>query len=465
MPRWTRALLLTIAAGLGACAEQVTRALPDDPEVHAWILLTQSGPSGAWIPTSAAIDAPLRALAFDGSTDLYLLGYHQAAASLRLGGAWPSVDTCHPCAWLTPDRTYHSTAGSAGWTLEQNLPSALSRVLVPDFAGRCDPNACPSFSYNDLRLPLGLSDATSCETMGALACVNAAAVPLDASSALVIQEDGAAHRVFADRAEPSCDFSEVLPLDGWSSRQGALWLLGTDDRLYRAELSGLPASGPCAIAEVVEPLPGEPVRRLAVSETNPSQFFALTTSRAFARYDGQRWEILYRFPKTRELPAGEVVWIGPGHAAAVLDTSEVVEWTNGQLLHHTPLTGVGYNINVMTQARNGRFLIAVDGFGVYGSDQLSGPWEALPGTNIFQHSARLMPWGDFVLFSTAHGLDIYHPVNGRCEGSFALTGHGDPRRMASVGDRTCIISETAVYEPQGMVMRVLRAAADACLTP
>lgn len=403
---------------------------------------------GAWsFGVAAAVD-PLRLIGPALQGELYLLGYSQVPSEID---GWLEM-SCPPCALLDPSEIFRRSPVEGSWSPVASLPEEVRVALVPDFADRCPASGlCPRFRSTDVILPVG----ERCEISGPPVCIPSVAVDLEAGSALVVQMDGSSFRVHSDgTSEPTCDVQALRPLDGWRNAAGALWILRNDLRLARLEISALSSSGPCPIQATIDPPEQAWIEHLAVGDSDQVELFALTSSRALARYDGQRWQVLHRFAEA-EAPVGGVVWIGPEHGAAVRGTGQVVEWQHGQLRTHSPIPGTEGFLHTLGRAPNGRLAVAMDGFGVYQADQPSGPWSLLPGGRSFDSGRRLLGWGPYWLLATGNGIQIYHQGFRLCSDAFFLTGRLDPGKLALFSPAAALIVETRTYDAHGLVMRLL----------
>ena len=380
-----------------------------------------------------------------------MLGYPQEPAEID---DWLSSG-CPPCELGDPRWTFRRPLGEGEWTMPIGGASEeVRRALVPDFADRCPaPGQCSRFHYIDVVLPVG----QSCQTTFSGICEPAVVVEFDAESVLVAQMDGSMFRVRSDgSSEPLCDLHALGPRDGWRNAAGALWILTADLRLARLQVSRLRESGPCPVEAMVDPPEHSKVQRLVVGETEAVEVYALTSSRALARYDGQAWQVLHRFPPPSDTTLGALVWMQPDRVAAVRGTGHVVEWQRGEVRTYSPIPGTQAFLQALALADNGRLAVAVDGFGVYQADQPAGPWLTLPNGHSFAAGKRLLPWGSFWLLATGKGVQVYHQGLGLCAESFALTGTVDPEKLAALSPEAVLIAQTRTYDHQGLVMRVLR---------
>lgn len=384
-----------------------------------------------------------------------MLGFPQEPVEVE---AWLG-NSCPPCELADPSWIFRRSLGEGPWIAAVGVPDELRRALVPDFADRCPPpGLCPQFHYGDVVLPVG----EGCRA-GAAICEPAVAVELDAQSALVAQMDGSSFRVGSDGStEPLCDLRALRPLDGWRNAAGALWILGADLRLVRLEVSKLRASGACPIEAIIDPPEHSKVERLVVGEAGAAELYALTSSRALARYDGQAWQVLHRFPMPTDRTTGALIWIAPDRVAAVRGTGQVVEWQRGELRTYSPIPGTEVFLQAIARADNGRLALGIDGFGVYQADQPGGPWLALPNTHSFEAATRLLPWGQYWLLATANGVQVYHQTLGLCTGSFELTGTIDPGKLTQLSPDAVLVAQTQTYDHQGLVMRVLQSVPTDC---
>lgn len=448
--------LASVGALWAACTtSETTLRAPEGAQATTWVALAHPT-GGPWSVGLAASEDPLRVISPALEGELYLLGYPQGAAEIS---GWLESG-CPPCALSDPSWIYRRPLGEGDWSAALSMPEDLRLALVPDFAERCPaPGLCPSFRYTDAVLPVG----GSCATTGGSICLPMVVVELEPGSVLVAQADGSLFRVREDgQSEALCDLHDLHPLDGWRNAAGTLWILGADRRLARLQVSALTQSGACPIEALIDPPEQALIERLAAGETAPAELYALTSSRALARYDGRAWEVLHRFPPPTDKTIGGLVWIEPDRVAAVRGTAQVVEWQRGQLRSHFPIPGTEVFLHALARAENGRLAVAIDGFGVYQADRPAGPWSTLPNTRSFEAGKRLLPWGPYWLLATANGVQVYHQGLGLCIGSFALTGRVDPEKLAALSPAAVLVAETQTYDAQGLVMRVLHAPRTDC---
>lgn len=457
MRRSRPSLCLASLTALLACTTAETSLLaPEGAQATTWVALARPT-GGPWsIGLAASADA-LHLIVPKLQGELYLLGYPQGPAEID---GWLQ-SSCPPCALANPSEVFRRPLADGAWSPLPSAPEEVRAALVPDFGERCPASGlCPRFRSSDAVLPVG----AGCGTMGGASCVPAVAVELDQGHALVAQLDGSLFRVGSDRgSEPLCELRGLRPLDGWRNAAGALWILAEDLRLARLQVSALPQSGPCPIEAIIDPPERARVQFLAVGESDAVELYALTSSRALVRYDGESWQVLHRFAEGDEAPVGGVVSIEPGHAAAVRGTGQVVEWQRGQLRLHSPIPGTEGFLHTLGRADNGRLAVAMDGFGVYQADQPAGPWSLLPGGRSFDSGRRLLGWGPYWLLSTGNGIQIYHQSQGLCADGFFLTGRVDPGKVAVLSLEAALVVETQTFDAQGLVMRVLEGPRVDCL--
>lgn len=459
-----RRAMLTSLACAGACggADRAHLLLPDDPSIQTWVAATPSrDPSVS--PWSLAIgdgSEILNLFAPSDTAQVFLLGYREPRAAL--GSIGPSDDqSCRACALTHPQRVELATLPHETWSAA-SIPETLADQLVPDRATRCAA-VCPTLVSRDIVIPTGLS-IDQCQLLPA-PCRPIFAAPLDDRTVAVGMASGVILRVGTDgRSRPLCSVTGS-PVGGWPGGGRDLWIATAEGTLRRLDRSALDAPGDCPIAQVIGSPEGATIERVAAAPTSSTEIFALTSSRALARYDGTRWEVLHRFGVNPRQVSGALVWGEPGRVVATRGTQEVVEWKNGVLSTSRPLGGVDGNVNAVGLAREGTLRAAVDGFGVYEAGSIAGPWRPVPGFHTIPDPVSFATFGDHLVLTVDYGAELYHQTAGYCDNALYPIGTYGCRLIAVLGQRAVLVADTRVYSDGGLVMKLLSGPEVDCAPP
>ncbi|MCC7383614.1 MAG: hypothetical protein IT384_17370 [Deltaproteobacteria bacterium] len=454
-----RAILPSLARACLACAcacggaDRAHLPLPDDPSVRTWVAATSSRgpPESPWSLAIGEGSEPLDLIVPSETAEVFLLGYRESRAALgAIGSSGSSGSTgdqsCRACALTHPQRVESLTLPHDTWSAAA-IPETLADQLVPDRATRCAA-VCPTLLMRDIVIPTGLSMA-QCQLLLA-PCRPIFAAPLDGRTVAVGMASGAILRVGTDgRSSPLCSITGS-PIAGWPGAGRDLWIATAEGALRRLDRSALDEPGDCPIEQVIAPPEGAIPEVVAAAPASSTEIFALTSSRALVRYDGTRWEALYRFEiNPRQVP-GTLVWSEPNRVVATRGTGEVVEWKNGVLTTSRPLGGVDANVNAVGVAREGTLRVAVDGFGVYEAASIAGPWLPVPGFHSIPDPVSFATFGDHLVLTVDNGAELYHETAGYCANAVYPIGTYGAHLIAVLGQRALLVADTRVYSDAGL---------------
>ncbi|MCC7385800.1 MAG: hypothetical protein IT384_28380 [Deltaproteobacteria bacterium] len=326
---------LTIGSVTTACSGNELTILAElDPSIR-WVGAIFLSEDGSWEGATALhrreAGAPAWLLTqdapFDQASELVIIGFRAE----DLGALAPSDEGEVSSAPLAPpqpgDRRIRPVLALRG-PLERNgtlrdLESITPPEVTAPWLAPCPRNACaisPLGPSRNVRLGADRSDVR-------------AAVPLAAEppTVLVITRAGGFFRATSSAAVELTDLSTAASFSRVAARDdGELWLttIPAEERVVRY----VPGAGLTTVTRLPDEIslmrrPG----RIAVSPSGPFELYYAGTLGIFARFDGRAWTTLYQATK----PPGEermdvdVVWLGPGRAAALFYESREIVFVDG----------------------------------------------------------------------------------------------------------------------------------------
>lgn len=340
--------------------------------------------------------APLR-LVLDQAAALELAVYTSSLAALGLvPGELDRAPLCaRRCGLLEPEsvwtRVVEPGAASPAWTrVETGLSDALRARLMPEADLRC---GCGELDLEEIVL----------ETSGRVAFLSGRD-----EGAWIGLEDGRLLRLtLPGTVVERCRVETFSLSSGAVDASGALWLSGYLGELVRVApatfedpICGFDLETRAPVAEVIH--------RLSVPTTaeDPLVVYALTSSGAFARFDGQSWTLPERLdvssvPLYARRDTGEIVRLGPSDAVAFAGSDEVIRFA-GTVATRSSIVISGINARLNTGLYDSElgFVLSSDGSGVFVAPSLMAPFTPLSGMfHTALHVGAIHPLGDRLLMT------------------------------------------------------------------
>lgn len=326
---------LTIGSATTACQGNDLTILAElDPSIR-WVGAVFLSQDGSWEGATALHPreegGPARLLAqdppFDQASELVILGFRAE----DLGALAPSDEaelSDEPLALPQPgDRRIRPVLALRGPLERSGTLRDLESITPPEVTASwlapCPRNACaisPLGPSRNVRLGDDRSNVR-------------AAVPLtvEPPTVLVITRDGGFFRATSSAAveltelSTAADFSRVAARD-----DGEIWLTTapSEERLVRY-VAGMGLTTVTRLPDEISLM--RRAGQIAVSPSGPFELFYAGTLGIFARFDGRAWTTLHQ----TTVPAGEermevdVVWLGPGRAAAMFHEARQIIFVDG----------------------------------------------------------------------------------------------------------------------------------------
>lgn len=304
--------------------------LPDLDGAKSYILSveTENRSLGA---RAERYDHPLWVDGLHSQTNLTVLIYDAELESLGLspGAIAPPSDCARSCALLTPARTLRAVSDGEGRILGNGWSENHGVILEPLATtilgpGRCGRRGCLAYDVEEIEAPVDIRTV----------------LPDGPSSVLLGGSSGDAYRLSVDgQIEMVCGPSgELVRVASRPDGGGRVWVAG-DGWSGEIRLSGAFATGPCLVEHRVTLPEGGQARGIAGSaDPSSHEVFVLTDDTAqehleavLFRVDGDSATEVARRPLNMRdagdghgMQSGSVVYLGPGRAAAVFGSNEVL---------------------------------------------------------------------------------------------------------------------------------------------
>jgi hypothetical protein len=348
----------------------------------------------------------------EGHPDMRALFYPCALSALGLDTGWQTLANAPDgIAIPPPSEVLVLQKQASAWTQGTDDGSDASLRLRSNLA-------CARFSATVGRLTVGTPTMPSQPVAGTVA------IALDAHTALVATQDGVFYRV-RDDATPPERLSTISPLlahgAGYRAPDGQLWLYGDRGELAHGDLEH-------GFVSIKTTTTSSSAGHVAIAgptmESVPFELFTVSSTGAFRRFDGARWETIdrggHRSPDSKGL-----VWTGPSEAFAIGVADGVVHYQSGA--HAIEPLGtdrdgsqaIGWapDIGVVVGLNNGLLFVR-------GADA---NWRLLPTGDPGTVHALVAFQGGFIAGRESGNFTQYHLLLGWCPSMPGATA--DPLRM------------------------------------
>ncbi|MCC7383333.1 MAG: hypothetical protein IT384_15965 [Deltaproteobacteria bacterium] len=297
----------------GACASacalgsETEWAPPPEGLAESYVVAVTRGPDLIALAAAPA-DQPIRARGFPAGAQVHLLAYRQTIETLGLtAGDLALGSSCErSCLLVRPEASWSRPVRDGEWT-PSSVPEAVAQGLLPDFAARC---SCVPLRFEVVRFE-GLAPTIFM-------------APRD-DGVLIGRHDGSLLHLGRDRQiSRICGAVGDEFSTGYAARAtSAVWLAG--QRFGSVSLDQASPDAPCPFREAPTWPGADPVVELdGPADEAPFELYALSATGAFARFDGTSWSQLAVVGHDAGTPLyGQVRWIAPGSAAAVLQGHDV----------------------------------------------------------------------------------------------------------------------------------------------
>ncbi|MCC7383734.1 MAG: hypothetical protein IT384_17970 [Deltaproteobacteria bacterium] len=314
-----------------------------------------------------------------------------------VSGALDGAPSCERrCGLLEPDsvwtRVVEPGAASPAWTRgATGLSDALRARLMPEAELRC---GCGEIDLEEIDL----------ETSVRVAFL----AGRDDDTAWIGLEDGRLLQLsLPGTVEERCRVEAFSLSSGAVDASGALWLSGDLGELARVApatfedpICGFDLETRAPVAEVIHRL------SVPTSAEDPLAVYALTSSGAFARFDGQSWTLPERLdvstvPVYSRRDTGEIIRLGPSDAVAFAGSAEVIRLA-GTVPTRSSIVISGINPRLQTGLYDTElgFVVSSAGSGVYMAPSLAAPFTPLTGTfHTALHVGAIRPLGARLLMT------------------------------------------------------------------
>lgn len=383
-------LLAWLLLGSGGCSSAAPEEWIPFPEGQATsYVLGGSDAQGHLLGLVAASGAqPTRARGYPAAAVVHLLVYGESLAELGLtaGEVGPAPACARRCDLLRPVSSWERPMVGGEWS-PAPIPDAIADRLVPDRSTHC---GCAGLTFEDL--DLGTEQPVIF------------AVPRT-EGALIGTRDGALFHVARDhRVERICGPGLEYFSSGYASPAGlTVWLAGT--QFGSVDLSAAVEDQPCPY----RPGPTRATRDTILDldgsrDGDPFEIFALSSTGGVARFDGAAWTELAVVD--RDLVGGyfgDVQWIAPGSAAAVLQGHQVALVSGGSARTElVPFVTDTYGLQ--TAALSERFGLVLGGYHVGLLARREGVWQLIGANRRNNVLGLIVELDDRIFFALGRGV-------------------------------------------------------------
>ncbi len=452
------AALLLVAGG---CHDQrVLAPPPSDADSAGMVMVALDGDAVQWVTAfDLAAGGGYPALSWRGDPELVALGYGCPIERLGLSpGRQPLLDTPRDDLRLPLPRRIDSAQADVGaWSaveMSDGVAAALRRLDLP-----LD-NVCSASRAALDPVTISVPEDGHDDT--------AFLLPYDDESTLAGSRNGRVYRLHRSGALERVGALEDRKYRGaYLAADGELWMLSDRGTLARGSIDGLET--------VTTTTAFGPVRYLAlVGPTDPEaslELFATSSSTraiTFARFDGERWQMLTSVRPHSGIFLPAAAWIAPGIAAAIgagEHRNSVVIYDHGIVTEELLPSDAGPS-SILHHPQLGTIVGMDDG--IVARRSAGGDWRALPIPLKMGFVRTLAPMGRGLLLGGSVEFNFlgyrfaqYLPDIGYCEGE-AFTSEA-ASHIAALGRDAMVAATLQDFgSPLGLTILELTAPAGAC---